>query len=143
MGSLTYSEVGCREGVCSVAVLTDDSGGIPLLAVVVTSASYAGKFADGWREDHLNPSRVVANCGRKHSISQQERTEEQLSFCYSQRHRKILGTTQTWQTGDKKKTFMYKYTISKMIPCRLPVLKSLQLAHCFSPSPKSSNVCKP
>lgn len=83
MGSLTYSEVGCCEGVCSVAVLTDDSGGISLLAVVVTSASYAGKFADGWREDHLNPSCMVANCSRKHNTSQQERVEEQLSFCYS------------------------------------------------------------
>lgn len=41
-GSLTYSEVGCCQGVCSVAVLTYDGGGVSQLAVVVTSASYAG-----------------------------------------------------------------------------------------------------
>lgn len=37
-----YSEVGCCQGVCRVAVLTDDGGGVSQLTVVVTSASYAG-----------------------------------------------------------------------------------------------------
>ena len=41
-GSLTYSEVGCCQGVGGVAVLTDDGGGVSQLTVVVTSSSDAG-----------------------------------------------------------------------------------------------------
>lgn len=37
-----YSEVGRSQCVSSMAVLTDDSGCVPQLTVVVTSASYAG-----------------------------------------------------------------------------------------------------
>lgn len=37
-----HSEVGRRQGVGGVAVLTDDRGGVPQLTVVVASASYAG-----------------------------------------------------------------------------------------------------
>lgn len=37
-----YSEVGCCQSVCGVAILTDDGCGVSLLTVVVTSASDAG-----------------------------------------------------------------------------------------------------
>lgn len=68
-----YSEVWCCQGVCGVAVLTDDGGGVSLLAVVVTSASYAGIFADSWGEDHLDPSCMVANMNRVVSHRQGDR----------------------------------------------------------------------
>ena len=79
-GSLTYSEVGCCQGVCSVAVLTDDGGSVSLLAVVVTSSSYAGQFTDGWCKDHLDPSCMVAHCHRKHGSKQEEREREQTDL---------------------------------------------------------------
>lgn len=85
---LTHSEVWSREGVCGAAVLADDGGGVALLAVVVASASHAGQLADGRREDHLDPPRVVANCARKHDTSQQQRSEERRSsFSCSPIHR--------------------------------------------------------
>lgn len=79
---LTHSEVWSREGVAGAAVLADDGGGVALLAVVVASASHAGQLADGGREDHLDPPRVVANCAPKHDTSQQQSSEERLS-CFS------------------------------------------------------------
>lgn len=75
-GALTHSEVGSREGVGGAAVLADDGGGVALLAVVVTLASHAGQLADGRREHHLDPPRVVANCAPKHDTSQQQSGEE-------------------------------------------------------------------
>lgn len=68
-----------------MAVLTDDGGGVSLLAVVLTSASYAGIFADGWCEDHLDPSCVVANCRRQRG-TEQEGEGEQTGFSYSLIH---------------------------------------------------------
>lgn len=58
-GSPTYSEVWRCQRVCGVAVLTDDGGGVSPLTAVVTSAPYAGHFADGGCEDHLDPSCLV------------------------------------------------------------------------------------
>lgn len=57
--SLTYSEVGGGEGVCGMAVLTDDGGGVAQLTVVLAPPPCAGHLADGGCEDHLDPARVV------------------------------------------------------------------------------------
>lgn len=65
-----------------MAVLTDDGGGVPPLAVVVTSASNAGQLADSGREDHLDPSRVVAHCSKKQGKIREEADKEKRGhFC--------------------------------------------------------------
>lgn len=109
---LTHSEVRSRQGVGGAAVLADDGGGVALLAVVVTSASHAGQLADGRREDHLDPSCVVANCARKHDTSQEQTSEEWPScVSYTAIHRekgKKKGSrkkTLRQRRRDKKKTF--------------------------------------
>lgn len=74
--SLTYSEVGCSQGICGVAVLTNDGGGVSLLTVVVTLASSAGQFADGGCEDHLDPPCVVAHSFWQHGTHHEEEGEK-------------------------------------------------------------------
>lgn len=86
----TNSEVGGRQRVCGVAILTDDGGGVSFLAVVVTSASDAGYLADGGCEDHLDPAGVVARCCCwKHGGNQEDREGEQREPGYSLIHRKV------------------------------------------------------
>lgn len=53
------SEVGRRQRVRGVAVLADDGGGVPQLAVVLAAAPHARHLADGGGEDHLDPPGVV------------------------------------------------------------------------------------
>lgn len=85
-GSLTYSEVGCCQGICGMTILTDDGGGVSPLTVVVTPATYAGQFADSGREDHLDSSRMVACCRQKYGTKQDKREGEQRNFGYSLSH---------------------------------------------------------
>lgn len=102
---LTHSEVGSREGVGGAAVLADDGGGVALLAVVVTSASHAGQLADGRRENHLDPPRVVANCTRQQDTSQQQ-TSEERRVSYSPVHRQEENKQGVKRTlGPGKKDF--------------------------------------
>lgn len=44
-----------------MAVLTNESGGIPLLAAVVTVALGAGHFTDARSKDHLDATSVVTH----------------------------------------------------------------------------------
>lgn len=116
---LTHSEVGSREGVCGAAILADDGGGVALLAVVVTSASHAGQLADGGREDHFDPSCVVANCARKHDTSQQQASEERLSrVSYSPIHREKEKKTRRKNpkaaTAAQKKRLLNRFRTLKM-----------------------------
>lgn len=134
-----------------MAVLTDDGGGVSQLAVVVTSASYAGYFADCWREDHLDPSCVVAHWCRKHGTNQEKGEGEQAIFGYSlihwkkfthfqvqARHNLLVRLQSKWQ-----KIYYVICNFEILVMCLLPALISFQLplSICFSsssPAPKSS-----
>lgn len=61
MEELTHSEVRGRQGVSSMAILTNESGGVPLLTAVLTAAFGAGHFTDAWSEDHLDAASVVTH----------------------------------------------------------------------------------
>ena len=58
---LTHSEVRGRQGVGSMPILTDESGGVPLLTVVLTAALGAGHFTDTRSKDHLDATSVVTH----------------------------------------------------------------------------------
>lgn len=76
-GSLTYSEVGCCQGVCGTAILADDGCCVSQLTVVLTSASNAGYFTDGGCKDHLDPPCMVAHCCRKYDTDHKDREGEE------------------------------------------------------------------
>lgn len=61
MEELTHSEVRGRQGVGSMAILTNESGGVPLLAAVLTAALGAGHFTDARSKDHLDAASVVTH----------------------------------------------------------------------------------
>lgn len=58
---LTHSEVRGRQGVGGMTVLADESGGVPLLAAVLTAALGAGHFTDARGKDHLDAASVVTH----------------------------------------------------------------------------------
>lgn len=76
-GLLTHSEVWCGEGVCGVAVLADDGGGVALLTAVLAAAAHAGHLADGGGEDHLYPARLVPDGCRRRPAEDQDQGGEQ------------------------------------------------------------------
>lgn len=59
-----------------MAIFTDDGGGISRLAVVVTSASHTGQFADSGCEDNLDPSCMVSHCHGEYGTNQERREGE-------------------------------------------------------------------
>lgn len=61
MEELTHSEVRGRQGVSSMAILTNESGGVPLLTAVLTAALGAGHFTDARSKDHLDAASVVTH----------------------------------------------------------------------------------
>ncbi|KAL0620931.1 hypothetical protein AAY473_009258 [Plecturocebus cupreus] len=58
---LTHSEVRGCQGVGSVTILTNESGGVPLLTAVLTAALGAGHFTDARSKDHLDAASVVTH----------------------------------------------------------------------------------
>lgn len=58
---LPHSEVRGRQGVGGMTVLADESGGVPLLAAVLTAALGAGHFTDARGKDHLDAASVVTH----------------------------------------------------------------------------------
>jgi len=61
MEELTHSEVRGCQGVGSVTILTNESGGVPLLTAVLTAALGAGHFTDARSKDHLDAASVVTH----------------------------------------------------------------------------------
>lgn len=55
------SEVRGCQGVGSVTILTNESGGVPLLTAVLTAALGAGHFTDARSKDHLDAASVVTH----------------------------------------------------------------------------------
>lgn len=85
-----------------MAVLTDDGGGVSTLAAVVTPASHAGQFADGGREDDLDPSCVVSHCCKEHGAREEEEEEEERNFGYSVIHRELFNQSTSSSTSVPK-----------------------------------------
>lgn len=59
-----HSEVRGRQGVGSMTILTNESGGVPLLTAVLTAALGAGHFTDARSKDHLDAASVVTQLKR-------------------------------------------------------------------------------
>lgn len=59
-----YSEVSGCQSVSSMAILTDEGGGISLLTVVLTVALGASHFADAGCKDHLDATSVISQLER-------------------------------------------------------------------------------
>lgn len=60
-----YSEVSGCQRVSSMAILTDEGGGISLLTVVLTVALGTSHFADAGCKDHLDATSVISHCQRR------------------------------------------------------------------------------
>lgn len=62
---LTYSEVSGCQSVSSMAVFTNEGGGISLLTVVLTVAFGTSHFTDAGSKDHLDATSVISHCQRR------------------------------------------------------------------------------
>lgn len=121
---LTYSEVGGCQRVCGVAILTDDGGGVPLLTVVVASASYAGHFANSGCEDHLDPSCMITDCCRKYGEGNEGEGKQKRSG-YSLIHWK-LNYLQAEACHSDLTGLQSKHSKKKLL-CNFQFLKNLRM----------------
>lgn len=67
-----HSEVRGCQGVGSVTIFTNESGGVPLLTAVLTAALGAGHFTDARSKDHLDAASVVTQLKRWRQVIRPE-----------------------------------------------------------------------